>query len=143
MHRPLTPVDQMRNAPRWLEPFVCTPRQRREVKTCAERSRVYRENKSHVKKQWEYAVKTASRQTAQDWSLLRARLPRGAHQAAIGDTCVFVERGARKLPQMWPRGKVVGKVGAWLIVRRRRVVRSPFVAVRPEEVWRVPRRFNL
>lgn len=138
----------MRHAFRWLEPFVAsTVDVVRLVKTDAERAAQYRRNKLTTRKAWESAAKVASRQVKSalqtvEWSSLIGKLPRSARRPFIGEKCVFIDRGLRKLPARWPRATVVGRIGVRYIVRRRIAIRSAFAAVDPKDLWYVPQSFK-
>lgn len=135
----------MRSEHRWIEPFVCTPREQRKRPTHAERMRACRGRMQATKKHWESALRVHARHSKYpEWHLT---VPRGARKATVGDYCVYVEVTVKDEPQKWPMGKVVGCVGEVLIVQRLNFAGVTFraqkyAAVLSSKAWKVSRWYH-
>lgn len=123
--------------------MLCTPRSERRAAGHAGNMRKYRNSMPQWRKSWEHAVKVESRHTYPNWPTM-LKVPRGAEHAQVGDWCVFVECTAKVEPDMWPKGKVVGVVGARLIVERKNFAgvsthAQKYAAVCVKKAWKVSR----
>lgn len=140
------PFSLMRNEHRWVEPFICTPREsKRPPQAQAARMRACRRRKPAWRTKWENAVKVTRYTKHPVWQ--RLKIPRAAKCPSFNDYCVFVDGSAVSEPSNWPHGKVVGSLQGYLIVKRLNFAgvgarAQSYAAVLSTNAWKVSRWYH-